>query len=305
VLLSRERRKTMKKSWLLSVFSVFLVALIAMVSHAEIDMRDFDADGDVDGVDLQVFAEKFGTVIYYRDSDGDGYSDGATIYAGTPPPGYYQEPELTATSGDCDDEDADVNPDAEEVCDDTIDNNCNGLADDEDPACAPVPLAGDVIITEIMANPAALPDTEGEYFELYNTTAETLLLSGCTISDLDADVHVIRDGTVIGPNASAVFARSGAALGGPVPDYVYTAFQIANAIDEVVLTCESTVIDQVLYDTGLGWPIVAGSSLSLDPSFYDRIANDSSANWCLSDVAFGTGDFGTPGAANPSCEFAD
>jgi hypothetical protein len=291
----------MKKSWLLSVFSVFLVALIAMVSHAEIDQRDFDADGDVDGVDLQVFAEKFGTVIWYKDSDGDGYSDGQTKYEGTQPTNYYEEAELSATSGDCDDDVAEVNPGADEDCDDTIDNDCNGLTDADDPDCAPIPTAGTIIITEIMANPAAIPDSLGEYFELYNTTSETLVLSGCTIADLADDYHVIRDGTVIGPNASVVFARSGDALGGVAPDYIYDAFQLANTTDKVVLSCDETVIDQVVYDGSSGWPITAGRSLSLDPSSYDSISNDSSANWCLSVCLFDTGDLGTPGDPNPPC----
>ena len=36
---------------------------------------------------------------------------------------------------DCNDEDAAVNPDAEENCTDGIDNDCNGLTDGDDPAC--------------------------------------------------------------------------------------------------------------------------------------------------------------------------
>lgn len=38
---------------------------------------------------------------------------------------------------DCDDDDGSVNPGAEELCDDDLDNNCNQLTDGEDAACNP------------------------------------------------------------------------------------------------------------------------------------------------------------------------
>jgi len=38
---------------------------------------------------------------------------------------------------DCHDFDSSINPGADEICDDNIDNNCDGLTDDQDPICAP------------------------------------------------------------------------------------------------------------------------------------------------------------------------
>lgn len=43
--------------------------------------------------------------------------------------------------------------------------------------------AGDIIITEIMANSAAVADADGEWFEIFNTTGTAIDLSGWTISD--------------------------------------------------------------------------------------------------------------------------
>lgn len=43
---------------------------------------------------------------------------------------------FTARDGDCDDTDASIHPGATEVCDDDVDNDCNGSIDAADPACA-------------------------------------------------------------------------------------------------------------------------------------------------------------------------
>ncbi len=42
---------------------------------------------------------------------------------------------LYCDGDDCDDSDPDVNPDADELCDDGIDNDCDGLTDDDDTLC--------------------------------------------------------------------------------------------------------------------------------------------------------------------------
>jgi len=51
----------------------------------------------------------------------------------------YQPP--ACGGSDCDDSNAAVNPDADEICDDTIDNDCNGDTDDDDAACQGCPDA--------------------------------------------------------------------------------------------------------------------------------------------------------------------
>lgn len=64
---------------------------------------------------------------FYKDQDGDSYGSNvdSIFYCGsTPPTGY------VADKGDCDDDNADINPGAVEVPCNLIDENCNGMSDD-------------------------------------------------------------------------------------------------------------------------------------------------------------------------------
>ncbi|MBK9648383.1 MAG: FG-GAP repeat protein [Deltaproteobacteria bacterium] len=63
--------------------------------------------------------------VWYSDIDEDGFGGEYTLVSCLPPSGYVDN------NLDCDDLDAEVNLDAAEVCD-GVDNDCDGLADDED-----------------------------------------------------------------------------------------------------------------------------------------------------------------------------
>lgn len=68
-----------------------------------------------------------GTIRYFIDTDGDGFgsiTEYGDFCTSLTPPGY------SSVSGDCDDSNAGINPNASEIQCNLIDENCNGMADD-------------------------------------------------------------------------------------------------------------------------------------------------------------------------------
>ena len=84
------------------------------------DTIDNDCDADVDDADSSVAP---GTTTY-TDADGDGFGDSATATTACAPAATN-----VTVPGDCDDGEATVNPDESEVCDDSLDNDCDGVTD--------------------------------------------------------------------------------------------------------------------------------------------------------------------------------
>jgi hypothetical protein len=77
------------------------------------DDLDNDCDGDID--------EGIATTTYYNDNDGDGYGDAAvSVTSCSQPTGYIQD------ASDCDDDDAQINPDATDICGNGTDEDCSG-----------------------------------------------------------------------------------------------------------------------------------------------------------------------------------
>ena len=79
------------------------------------DEVDNDCDGGVD----EDFADDL--TIWFLDSDGDGYGDELVFEPACAAPDGY-----TGEAGDCDDDDATINPGAEDIPEDSIDQDCDG-----------------------------------------------------------------------------------------------------------------------------------------------------------------------------------
>ncbi len=164
------------------------------------------------------------------------------------------------------------------------------------------PEAGEVIITEIMKNPAILADDDAEWLELYNTGDLQIVLGGCILAD-EGNSHEIAADFTIEPGSYLTFGRnSDPARIGFTPDYSYgETLKFSNSTDRVTLTCDDLLIDEVAYDNGESFPDEEGASLSLDSGSMSSGANDEGSNWCSAEEVFSYPNLGTPGAANPAC----
>ncbi|MEM9588374.1 MAG: lamin tail domain-containing protein [Planctomycetota bacterium] len=150
-----------------------------------------------------------------------------------------------------------------------------------------VGLAGvcpaELVISEYMANPAALPDSEGEYFELYNSGAAAISFD--TISDDGSDNFVFTTPISVAPGEFVVLGNTAQSY----VDFVYTPYFLANGADEIVVSSGATELARVNYSNGD--PFGAGVAVVLEDVF------GSPLNYIAEVSTFSTGDIGSPGVA--------
>ena len=171
------------------------------------------------------------------------------------------------------------------------------------------PSQGDLLINEIMHKPATVEDDAGEWFEIYNRSDSDIDILGWTISDSGSDSHTI---TLTGVGSTLEVPAGGflvlginddsATNGGITVDYEYDGFGLDDGGDEIILEDGNGVeFDKVEYDGGTNFPSDNGKSMSLDPYYGTTTANAEGASWCAATEQIGSGDYGTPGLANPTC----
>lgn len=162
--------------------------------------------------------------------------------------------------------------------------------------CAP---EGSVILTEIMQNPSAADDPEGEYFELYNTTGSDIDLQGWIIKDdiSTSETHTIASSLIIPAGGYIVIGNGSTTT--PTLDYNYANdISLGNGTDGIIIECNGSLIDQVIWDNGGDFPDPSGASMELSTAALNSTDNDNGVNWGVSISDIGNGDLGTPGAAN-------
>ncbi|MEM1324969.1 MAG: lamin tail domain-containing protein [Bacteroidota bacterium] len=170
--------------------------------------------------------------------------------------------------------------------------------------CTPLVCAnvGDLVITEFIANPAAVSDSDGEWIEIYNATDAPIDIEGYILKDDGSNEHEIASSVVVPAMGYVVLGANADQTmnGGVEVDYEYSSFGLTNSEDEIILECDGTEIDRVNYNDD-DFPIEAGVSTNLNPDFLNALDNDSGENWCEATSAYGDGDLGTPGEANDAC----
>jgi hypothetical protein len=156
---------------------------------------------------------------------------------------------------------------------------------------------GALVISELMVDPKAVSDAEGEWFELYNPGDAPLDLAGCEIADGSTQRHSIATHVLVEPRGFASIARS--ARPGFTPSTVAT-FSLKNGADVLEIICGGVVVDRVAYDKTSGFPVAPGIAMSLDARHLRADANDEGGAWCFAMDAY-TSDLGSPGRANFEC----
>lgn len=158
--------------------------------------------------------------------------------------------------------------------------------------CEPSPHH--LVITEILQNPAAVADAQGEWFEVHNPGDQPVDMAGWTVKDDDEDRFTIDAPLVVPAQGYAVLARQGSANGGVIADYVYgDVIALHNDTDELVLAdADLAQVDRVQWDNGATFPDPDGASMALaDPASDNALG----ASWCASTRPWAVGDRGTPG----------
>ncbi len=171
-----------------------------------------------------------------------------------------------------------------------------------------LPVAGDLVITEMMVDPDAVVDAAGEWIEIYNASTSDIDLDGWVLSDDGGESHTINSGgALVVPSGGIVTLGNNAnpaTNGGVAVTYQYTGFTLDNWIDQVVLTFDVVEVDRVDYDFSAAWTglDLVGMALMLDNGFWDATDNDDPTLWCGSTTLLGPlMDFGTPTAPNDDC----
>ena len=183
-----------------------------------------------------------------------------------------------------------------------------GTEDTETGGAGPrAPTRGDLVLSELMCDPAAVADSLGEWVEIAHVSAHELDLTGLQLGDDNADLTTIIGTATLAPGGFAVLCADGsrAANGGVscAATYRYTTsgggLSLANTGDEVnLLGADGALLDAMTYGTGFA---TAGVSMGVPPAKLTPNGNDAAGAWCPQTARLSGGDSASPGEPNAGC----
>jgi hypothetical protein len=166
---------------------------------------------------------------------------------------------------------------------------------------------GDLLITELMYNPSSLSDTEGEWFEVYNNSDQSINLQTLILGRDDANRHTITDPIELLPGNYLVFERTDTATS-VSNSYIFgselllpNTGAVLSIFNEGTESDPGALIFSVDYG-GANFPVGTGTSISLDPNLFNAADAVLGTSWCISTSMYYTGDLGSPGADNDACQ---
>ncbi|PSQ86595.1 MAG: hypothetical protein BRD42_04455 [Bacteroidetes bacterium QS_3_64_15] len=152
---------------------------------------------------------------------------------------------------------------------------------------------GDVLISELMPDPDAVNDSDGEYVELYNTTGSSISIDGW-----DIEGNTISGVTIPARGFAVLCRNSDASANGGIDCDNEVSFTLTNSGEEVPLEDdEGTQVDVVDYSDSSFPSVPTGASLV----FAGTSQNDDGNNWVVAsrrERGFAqdqSGDDGSPG----------
>lgn len=167
-----------------------------------------------------------------------------------------------------------------------------------------VPAPGDLVISELMANPSVVTDANGEWFEI--RALGSFDLNGLELGKLSIDGPLetvdVADCIALSPGDTALLASNADALtnGGLPPVDFEFAMTLTNSNSALHVAAAGVLLDEITWTT-----VADGSSTSLDPDSLDPaindLANDADSHWCYSVTPYSADNDGTPKADNEQC----
>lgn len=162
------------------------------------------------------------------------------------------------------------------------------------------PGAGDLVITEFMPDPDAVPDAQGEWFEVLVLADVDLngLEIGREVGSIDVTLDPGGDCIPVSSGSRVVFGRDAmAAANGGLEQVIATfAFGLTNSAGSLFVGHGGEALDVITWSGS-----DPGTASSLDPDAENPTENDDQGNFCGATMAYGAGDFGTPGAVGAAC----